>query len=258
MNNSPHKVDFKAKQAEFSAYIRNPNTAPCPADVSPDRMQVYRELFFNNVDSFLSSNFPVLHKITPATHWQQLAQDFFATHPCTTPYFSEIPEEFLLYLQNERTPQASDYPFMLELAHYEWVEMALSISQDTVDYEIPEQALTLTDNIRLSPLSWALVYQYPVHHISPDFLPIEAPTQPSYLLVYRDMEDEIKFIELAPMSFHLLNILKNQPDTRIADLLALALPEHCDPALTSAAMQALQQFTEKHIILLTTSSLKNQ
>jgi len=258
MNNSSHKIDFKVKQAEFSAYIRNPNTATCPADVSPERMQIYRELFFNNVESFLSSNFPVLHKITPATQWQQLAQDFFATHPCTTPYFSEIPEEFLLYLQNERTHQASDYPFMLELAHYEWVEMALSIAQDNINYKIPEQELTLTDRISLSPLAWALAYQYPVHHISPDFLPNKAPTQPSYLLVYRDEEDEIKFIELAPMSFHLLNILKNQSDTSIADLLALALPRHCDPALTSAAIQALQQFTEKHIILLTTSNLQNQ
>ncbi len=257
MNNASHKVDFKAKQAEFSAYIRNPNTATCPTDVPAERMQIYRELFFNNVESFLSSNFPVLHKITSATHWQQLTQDFFATHSCTTPYFSEIPEEFLLYLQNERVSQAHDYPFMLELAHYEWVEMALSIAQETIDYKTLEHELTLTDNISLSPLAWALAYQYPVHHISPHLRPTEPPAQPSYLLVYRDKEDEIKFIELAPMSFHLLNVLKNQPNTNIANLLHSVLPQPSEQALISAAMQALQQFTEKHIILLTTPNPKN-
>lgn len=45
MSNFPHKVDFKAKQAEFSAYIRNPTTNPRPTDVDPKRMQMYRELF---------------------------------------------------------------------------------------------------------------------------------------------------------------------------------------------------------------------
>ena len=132
MSNFPHKVNFKAKQAEFSAYIRNPIDSPCPSDIQPERMQMYRELFFNNVESFLSSNFPVLHKILSKQQWQQLAQDFFAKHHCTSPYFSEIPEEFILYLQNERQASEDDYPFMLELAHYEWVEMALSISQASI------------------------------------------------------------------------------------------------------------------------------
>jgi hypothetical protein len=36
----------------------------------------------------------------------------------------------IAYLQNERKTNADDYPFILELAHYEWVEMALSIAQE--------------------------------------------------------------------------------------------------------------------------------
>jgi len=125
------KIDFKAKQLEFSAYIRDPLNNPKPADVKPQRMEVYRELFFNNIDSFLSSNFPVLRTILDDQQWFELSQDFFARHPCTTPYFSEIPEEFLEYLQDERQNK-TDYPFLLELAHYEWVEMALSISQEVL------------------------------------------------------------------------------------------------------------------------------
>ncbi len=248
MNNSQPKVDFKAKQAEFSAYIRDPNSQPCPSDVAPQRMQMYRELFFNNVEGFLSSNFPVLHKILDQEQWQRLAQDFFSKHQNTTPYFSEIPEEFILYLQNERSTQADDYPFMLELAHYEWVEMALSIAQDTLPEKPDNQTLTQTQKINLSPLTWLLAYQYPVHKISPKYLPAEAPEQPTYLAVYRDNEDEVKFIELAPMSFRLLQILQEQKTKRMSDCLKEVLPENCSEALKNAAIGALQQFLNKQLI----------
>lgn len=249
MSKSLHKTDFKATQAEFSAYIRTPDTAPCPDGVPAKRMQVYRELFFNNVENFLSSNFPVLRKILSDTQWQQLAQDFFASHPCTSPYFSEIPEEFIAYLQHERVASADDYPFMLELAHYEWVEMALSIAQESLP-EIKEQHITdLEQTIRLSPLAWILAYHYPVHKISPGYLPIQAPEQASYLIVYRDSEDTVKFIELSPMSFQLLQTLQNQQPTRIASCLTAILPSSPSESLKNSAIQALQQFIDKQIIL---------
>ena len=125
------RVDFKSKQDEFAAYIRDPENNPVPADVKEQRMVMYRELFFNNIEGFLSGNFPVLRKILNDRQWFALAQDFFAKHPCKSPHFSQIPEEFLDYLQNERD-SSEDLPFMLELAHYEWVEMALSIAREDI------------------------------------------------------------------------------------------------------------------------------
>ncbi|OQK16832.1 hypothetical protein AU255_02705 [Methyloprofundus sedimenti] len=250
MNSSQHKVDFKARQAEFTSYIRNPATVACPEDIKPERMQMYRELCFNNVESFLSSNFPVLRRILNDAQWQQLAEDFFARHSSTTPYFSEIPEEFIMYLQQERIASADDYPFMLELAHYEWVEMALSISRA----ELPEtQAQQLTDvsqTISLSPLAWPLAYHYPVHKLSPDYLPAQAPAQPSYLVVYRDQEDTVRFIELAAMSFYLLQTLQNQQPISIANCLTTVLPDNQNAALHDSAIEAIQQFIDKQIILV--------
>jgi len=243
-------MDFQQQQAAFSAYIRNPELNPCPHDVAPDRMQMYRELFFNNVESFLSSNFPVLHKILPSAQWIQLAQDFFEQHPCTTPYFAEIPEEFLLYLQNERPTTETDYPFLLELAHYEWVEMALSVAQDTLS-EQTQQAHTLcfTDTVSLSPLAWPLAYQFPVHKIAPEYLPLQALEQPSYLVVYRDSDDEVHFIELAPMSFQLLQHLQEKDAVQVSDYLAELLAPDANEALQTGALAALQQFMNKQVII---------
>jgi len=243
-------MDFQQQQAAFSAYIRNPEQHPCPSDVAPERMKMYRELFFNNVEGFLSSNFPVLHQILPPTQWRQLAQDFFEHHPSTSPYFAEIPEEFLTYLQNERPNTETDYPFLLELAHYEWVEMALAIDQETLPSTTQEtQTLTLSDTISLSPLAWPLAYQYPVHKISPDYLPLQALEHPSYLVVYRDHEDEVHFIELAPMSFQLLHSLQEQGTVKLNNFLTALLPADANATLQAAALEALQQFVNKQVIM---------
>ena len=244
-------VDFKAKQREFAAYIRNPETNPAPADIKPQRMTMYRELFFNNVESFLSSNFPVLRKIMDDTAWFELAQDFFARHSCKSPYFSEIPEEFLAYLQHERS-NPDDYPFLMELAHYEWVEMALAIAKEEAPLPPENVASLLKDSIKLSPLAWPLAYQYPVQLISPDFLPTAAPEQPTFLIVYRNQDDEVNFIQLTALTYRLLQIIQDHAGLAAQTYLQQVTVEsnHPEPAIImEAGLRVLQDLAEKTIIV---------
>ena len=243
-------VDFKAKQLEFAAYIRDPESNPPPADVMPQRMAMYRELFFNNIDSFLAANFPVLRTILNDRQWFELGQDFFARHASRTPHFSQIPEEFLAYLQNERDSSA-DFPFMLELAHYEWVEMALSIAKETA----PVNDLNLDNlqnrRIRLSPLAWPLAYQYPVQKISPNFLPETAPELATFLIVYRNPDDEVNFMEITPITYRLLEIIQEHEQVLTEDCLKQVAEEsmHPNPEMISAGgLQILKDLAEKTVI----------
>ena len=246
------KVDFKAKQHEFAAYIRDPYNNPAPEDVKQQRIETYRELFFNNIEGFLSSNFPVLKTILNEQQWLELSQDFFAKHPCTTPYFSEIPEEFLDYLQNQRNNN-TDYPFLLELAHYEWVEMALSISQEEISAN-SEAFINHIDkqNISLSALAWPLVYQFPVQQISPTFLPLTAPEQPTFLLVYRNIIDEVNFIQIPPLTFRLLQILQESDGMSCQACLKQIADESAHPEpeiIIESGLQIIKDLAEKDIIL---------
>jgi hypothetical protein len=246
------RVDFKSKQQEFAAYIRDPENNPVPADVKEQRMIMYRELFFNNIEGFLSGNFPVLRKILDDQHWLALAQDFFAKHPCQSPHFSHIPEEFLDYLQNERD-SSEDLPFMLELAHYEWVEMALSIAKEDLvaTNQVPDYLLS--KNIALSPLAWPLAYQYPVQKIGPAYLPLEAPEQPTFLIVYRNREDDVNFIEITPITYRLLEIIQKHENPLAEDCLKQVAREsnHPDPDLIVAGgLQILKELVEKTIVTL--------
>jgi len=246
------KVDFKATQSEFANYIRDPINNPRPADVKKQRIETYRELFFNNIDSFLSSNFPVLKTILDEQQWFELSQDFFVRHSCTTPHFSEIPEEFIDYLQNERQNSA-DYPFLIELAHYEWVEMALSIAKDEISANSDEFIADLfQQKISLSPLAWPLAYQFPVQQISPTFLPDSIPEQPTFLLVYRNIADEVNFIKISPVTFRLLQILQENESISCEDCLQQIAQEsnHSEPeTIISSGLQIIKDLAEKNIII---------
>lgn len=250
-------IDFQAKQAEFAAYIRDPQQAPVPGDVSAQRMAMYRELFFNNINGFLSSNFPVLRSLLEETQWLALTQDFYRRHRCHTPHFSQIAEEFLEYLQNERDAP-DDLPFLLELAHYEWVEMALSIAQENP--ELGDDAFVasvMQSPLRLSPLAWPLAYQFPVHLIAPGFQPDRPPQQPSYLIVYRDAGDDVHFMQTTPMTFRLLELIEQQPSLNGESVLERLAQELLAPepqTLKQFGQQTLQQLAEKGIVIPVTNA----
>jgi len=91
---------FQQYQFDFSAHIRNPKENPRPQGVEARRMKIYNELLYNNLEGFLLACFPVLQRILGSRKWAKLVREFFAEHRCHTPFFRQIPDEFVQYLQN--------------------------------------------------------------------------------------------------------------------------------------------------------------
>ena len=244
---------FQALQYAFAAHIRDPQNNPPPTDVEDRRMKIYRELFFNNVQDFLASSFPVLRRITPNERWQALAQDYFSNHQAHSPYFLDIPKEFLTYLEHEREAQPQDPPFLQELAHYEWVELALSVLDEDPDYsQLNRDGDLLEEHPVVSPLAWALSYRFPVHRIGPDFLPDAPGESPTHLLVYRNRDDQIGFFELNPVSARLADLLldpSNLSGRAALEQIAVEL-QHPDPQkIISFGLELIQDWYRHDIIL---------
>ncbi|MDQ7073193.1 MAG: putative DNA-binding domain-containing protein [Gammaproteobacteria bacterium] len=166
-----HQPSFIDTQYQFSGNIRDPENNPSPTDIEPRRMTIYRELFYNNIEGFIANGFPVLRQITSDKDWHAMIRDFMIKHRCKTPIFHEISREFMAYLDTERDT-SNDPLFIKELAHYEWVELALSVLDVEVEpANIDNDQDIMSLNLNLSPLAWPLVYHYPVHQIGPDFQP---------------------------------------------------------------------------------------
>jgi uncharacterized protein len=248
---------FKKHQFEFTAHIRNPEKNSMPAGIEDRRMQIYRDLLYNNVEGFIASGFPVIREIYDDENWHRMIRDFFAHHQCRSPYFLEISEEFIDYLQNERIPQQEDPAGLVELAHYEWVELALHVSDATVSMDgiNPNGDLLLQRPI-FSPLAWPLIYQYPVQAMSRSNLPEAAPEQPTYLVVYRNRNDQVQFLEINAVTARLISMLQENESYTGLDAITHITKEmnHPNPdVVKQGGLAALQELQQLGIILGTRS-----
>lgn len=244
---------FQRLQYQFAAHLRNPEKNRPPAGVEDRRLKIYRELFYNNVEDFLANAFPVLRKITPDEAWHRRVRDFYSRHECHEPQFYKIAEEFLRYLDQERGEHADDPPFLRELCHYEWVELELSVSEQKLTPELADpNGDLLAGRPLVSPLAWALAYDWPVHRIGPDFQPDKPGAQPTYLIVNRNRHDEVKFMEVNAVTARLMELLEGDQQSTGRTLLcqiALELKHPQPEAVIQAGADTLNNLRARDIIL---------
>jgi hypothetical protein len=245
--------EFQQKQYAFAAHIRDPENNPPPSGVEDRRMAIYRELFFNNLHNLLGSTFPVIKKLHKPDKFRSLIRAFMVQHEAQTPYFLEIPQEFLTFLQDEYELQDDDFPFLIELAHYEWVELALSVSEEVNDTTNVDPDGDMLEEIPVrSLLAWTYAYQYPVHRISKDYQPTEPGETLTFIAVCRKANDDMDFLELNPVTARLLELIEANAQDSGRELLLKLADEINYPdveALLQHGLDAMQQMRQTEILL---------
>jgi hypothetical protein len=241
---------LRASQLSMARYLRDPGQHPPPAGVEMRRLKIYQDLVFNNIESFISGGFPVLRSLYSDSDWRELVRTFIRTHRCHTPYFLEISQEFVRFLLEDCPARDCDPPFIAELAHYEWVELALDIAQE----ELPDTAPTadvLAAVLQLSPLAWVLNYRFPVHRIGPGYKPRES-AQPTYLVVYRNRRDQIQFMELNATSARLLELLRENATHSAGAILRRLGAESgiAEDVVLGFGAGQLQQLIDRSVVLV--------
>ena len=254
---------LRDQQLELTRHLRDPEHVAGPAGIEDRRLGIYRELLFNNIESLLGGNFPVIRTLLGEEHWRTLVRAFYRDHRSQTPLFPEIAREFLRYLESLLR---LDPPFLGELAHYEWVELALQISEAGIDDiahdpdgdpgSSPGQAL-LEGIPTLSPLAWPLAYRWPVHRLGPDFQPEVPPETPTLLLLRREADGQVRFSELSPLAYRLLERLGEAAQlSGRAQLQALAAEAGvpADEAFIAQGRQLLEQMRANGVLLGTATA----
>lgn len=234
-------------QLQMARYLRNPDTETAPAGIESRRLKIYQDLIYNNIEGFISGGFPVLHSLFDEEQWHDLVRRFIDVHRCHTPYFLEISQEFLKFLMETYEAQDCDPPFMAELAHYEWVELALDVSEEKL--EGPDGLDPLDTVPVISPLAWLLSYQFPVQRIGPSYRPVTSDA-PIYLVVYRNREDAVKFMELNAATARLLELVRDNTTvsgTQLLEQLAVELGMEAGSVI-SFGSELLRQFVDLAII----------
>jgi len=248
-------ADFVKVQRAVASYLRNPASNPPPHGVEQRRLNVYQDLFYNNIEGFLRQGFPVLHRILSAAgNWHPLVRQFFATHACTTPYFTGISVEFVNWLQAGNTPPECP-AYAAELAHYEWMELALALEDAPA---APAGLRTTGDVMSLSPMLnpvlRTLRYRWPVTTLGPDNPDADPLPELMHLLMYRDREDVVRFMAINQVTAELLEQLAighEQPCSGLSHLQRLAerLPEVEPARILTFGQSLLENFLERGILI---------
>jgi hypothetical protein len=219
------RLGFQCIQHDFAGHIKDPKNTVKPADVDERHMAVYRDLFFKNIMSFLDGAFPVLAEIIGTTRWQEIGREFFIQHENKSPYFLEISQEFLKFLESEFEPQAHDPEYMYELAHYEWLELFVAVEPEArIKWKVEAQVdsapeLSASEKhvehsvLILSPVVEGFLYSYPVHQISA--AQPEVTAKPTALIVYRGRDEDVHFVETNPFTLQLLALLKEGMESEV-------------------------------------------
>tara|TARA_Y100000588_G_scaffold339948_1_gene382988 strand:+ start:457 stop:1209 length:753 start_codon:yes stop_codon:yes gene_type:complete len=234
---------LKQLQNAFSHAARGHKQTGSP-EFDERRLAIYQKLFLNNLNEVISPCFPVLLSILPADTWMDILKDFLKHHRVTTPVFHELPFFMLDYLKHY---PVVDYPFAYELAHYEWIELEVELSEpDKTQSETG--AVSLLEQIwRLSNTARLLEYNYEVDKICQNYQPHEAVK--TYLLVYR-IEGEVAFLKLNELSYQLLSMMLNESMSArdIIHLLCEMYPQLNETDLVSACIPLITQLFDEKIL----------
>jgi len=255
MSAAPDLSATHALQRAFASHIRDPAHAPAPADIEPRRMAIYSELFFNNVESLLSANFPVIRSLYGDDDWRAFVRAFYRDHRCHTPLFTDLARELSRYL--ETRDDAGDPPFLAELAHYEWSELALAIDEADIADVAHDPRGDVIDGIPVvSPLARVLAYRFPVHRIRPDYRPAEPPPHPTLILLARDRGEEIRFLEIDALTALLFERLQTNTTASGRACLDALLAElgRDDDAVRASGVSILKHLRERDALLGTRTS----
>lgn len=242
-------LDFQKTQLAFIEHLKNPEVNGFDKGIEDRRLKIYRELFFNNIKGFLSSGFPVLQSLYSETAWDHIARQFFAQHRCRSPYFIDISKEFVEYLSNTYQLTDNDPLFLLELAHYEWMELAISVRKQNKELT-PWDGKSAVEDIQLSELASVVSYQFPVHLIRQTFQPTQAG-ETVYLVIHRDDQFEVGFTLINTLTAHLLQIIQKQQKIKLEHLINLmieGLPQLEEQQVEKGVRQIVQQMLQQKIL----------
>ncbi|MCW5590402.1 MAG: putative DNA-binding domain-containing protein [Legionellales bacterium] len=241
-------LEFQKIQQAFTQSIRNPNLPLNIENVSSQRLQIYREFVFHNLCEVMENCYPVLRSLYTEKNWEVLIQDYLQQHQAQSPYFHEIGQEFLSYLQSERD-LSQDPPFLLELAHYEWCEVQLRKTPNTIaELSFNPAGDLLLQKPLLSPLAWLLQYDFPVQKINRDYQPQQKPAEPTYIIIYRKISGQaIYFYEINAITARFIQLIEE------SELSALECLDIIASELNLASTESLIPFAREILI-----ELKNQ
>ena len=177
-------------QHRFAQAIREGKAAD---GLPQERLNVYIRLIRNNIHSFIDRCYTETLQYFDSEEWGRLKEGFVRDARAQTPYFQEIPGEFLQYCQS--LPLSDG---ILALMDFEYTQLLAEVAQIS---DIPNIRYSNDIKYTLSPTAFIRRYRYDV---------IDSLQEIDWgLLIWRDSEDNVMYQTLDDFEAMLLEMMNS-------------------------------------------------
>lgn len=186
----------------------------------------------------------VMHSIYPGCayligeKWHGTVCDYLEHYPPNHYSLNKLGKDFITYLESYSGELGKRYPFIVELADYEWLEMELIEQDAEVPFTTNLPMLTADDFEQFAPIVNPVMalrsYKFPIPGVV-DYLtnqsdwPERTDPKPTFVVVCRHPQTrELKFLEISKSVYHLLLVASNTPHS-YKELLTLLIKDCPSP-----------------------------
>lgn len=205
------------------------------------RLLTYRGLARNALEDPLPDCFPITHTLLEGAElWDACLDAFLASRTIQSPYYRDVNPAFVTWLANSTWGQ-DRWPFLLQLAHFEYIEVEiLRWPDDPLSKELKTKP-TADGQVVFGGATRNLAYAYRVHEATKE--DPEPTAGETFLLGYRDTEGDFNYSELsAHASAFLARCMEDEPIGTAASVLNLELEEVLDLLSGFRAKGAIEGF----------------
>lgn len=248
----------KDKAGALKKFFRSEKDRKFLGHYAFERFEVYRRHVAFGLLSEVALDFPVIRSLVSDDEWNEFLNDFTAKRLRRSPIAHDVSEEFAVYLQKKyHGPLLKKYPYLPELAHYEFLELKLLFDRNRplpkdVEKRFPQDLQNWAPV--LNPNRALRTYRWPVHYVSADYCSPRQVRPGRYsLLVYRDPESlAVRFVEPNALTADLIRSMATGRSS-LARILGGLVHRHRpdgDPEIfVREALAAVRTLYDKSIIL---------
>ncbi len=169
-----------------------------------ERIGLYRQLVHNSFLDVLTSIYPNTYELLKKD-WNNLLHQYIEEYPPKSPILNKVVEHFPEFLQKQKNI-LKKYPFISELAKYEWIELEVYEKDTEVNLKFNNKILSL------NPAHVICKFQYPISNIvelikNKKFLS-SIQKKETNMIIYRDPKDfSVRFFELSSSTLQYIELL---------------------------------------------------
>ena len=210
------KKDTIEVQQKLAAYCRTGDLVDIEG-ASKERLSHYRRLVFNVMYGIIENAFPITKSILSEEDFKMLVSGYMSRHDAQIPQVWKVPGEFCDYNLENPPELIDDFPYLLDLLRFEWLEILVYNQADT---NIPDRRIKTiegNDSVVINPDFEITHFKFPVYRGDWDKI-IELQGD-YYLLLFRNVDTKkVHFMDISPL--HVVMIEGFEKVTPLSKLIA--------------------------------------